>query len=122
MASWEVEHTEVFETWWQSIDPSAQDAVARVVGLLRLEGPKLRFPYSSAIRGSRLKQLRELRVLSRGRPLRILYTFDPRRTAILLLGGDKTGDARWYKRSIPLAEGLYHDHMRDLLEGGPTDG
>lgn len=119
---WDVEHSDRFDSWWRGLDTSAQDAVARVVGLLAIDGPQLGFPYSSAVRSSQLKHLRELRVQSRGRPLRILYAFDPRRTAILLLGGDKTGDARWYERSIPLAEGLYHDHMRELLEGGAIDG
>jgi hypothetical protein len=63
--------------------------------------------------------MRELRVQHRGRPLRILYAFDPRRTAILLLGGDKTGDGRWYERFVPRADGLYASHLRALDAAEP---
>lgn len=66
-------------------------------------GPRLPFPYSSWIEGSRHSHMRELRVQSSGRPLRVFYAFDPRRVAILLTGGDKTGDDRFYERMIPLA-------------------
>ena len=51
--------------------------------------------------------MRELRIQHRGRPYRVLYAFDPRRSAILLLGGDKTGDDRWYVVNIPVADRLY---------------
>lgn len=116
--SWEVEFTTEFGEWWATLDGSAQDAVARVVGLLESEGPSLGFPFSSAIRGASTGGLRELRVQSRGRPLRVLYAFDPRRVAVLLLGGDKTGDARWYARAVRQADALYDDHMRTLREEG----
>lgn len=76
-------------------------------GLLELLGPNLGFPHSSGINGSRHEHMRELRVQHRGRPYRVLYAFDPRRSAILLLGGDKTGDDRWYVVNIPVADRLY---------------
>ncbi len=60
--------------------------------------------------------MRELRVQSRGHPLRVFYAFDPRRTAILLIGGDKTGDDRFYERMVPIADDLYDEHMRELGE------
>ncbi len=63
----------------------------------------LPFPYSSGVNGSRHSAMRELRVQHRGRPYRVLYIFDPRRVALLLLGGDKTGDDRWYEKNVPLA-------------------
>jgi len=62
--------------------------------------------------------MRELRVQSRGKPLRVFYAFDPRRTAILLIGGDKTGDKRFYKRMIPVADRLYDDHIEELKKEG----
>jgi len=70
--------------------------------------------------------MRELRGQHAGRPFRVLYAFDPRRVAILLLGGDKTGDDRWYETFVPLADGLYDEHVRELerqkrKEGG-SDG
>jgi hypothetical protein len=60
--------------------------------------------------------MRELRVQHGGRPYRILYAFDPRRTAILLLGGDKTGNSRWYDEYIPKADAIYEEHLREIGE------
>lgn len=51
-----------------------------------------------------------------GRPLRIFYAFDPRRIAILLIGGDKTGDDRFYERYVPWADQLYDEHLAELKE------
>lgn len=62
--------------------------------------------------------MRELRTQSAGRPLRTLYAFDPLRTAILLLGGDKTGDDRWYEKSVPVADRLYDQHLEELKKEG----
>ena len=56
-----------------------------------------------------------------GRPFRTLYAFDPRRHAILLIGGDKTGNDRWYEVHGPLADRLYEDHLRQLREEGLSD-
>jgi hypothetical protein len=94
--AWEVEYTDEFEEWW-----------AR---------------HSSGIRGSRYSHLRELRVQHRGRPYRILYAFDPRRVAVLLIGGDKTGEDRWYRVFVPLADRLYDEHMAALTREGLIDG
>ena len=58
--------------------------------------------------------MRELRVQRSGKPLRIFYAFDPRRTAILLIGGDKTGDDRFYERYVPIADKLYDVHLLEL--------
>ena len=58
--------------------------------------------------------MRELRIQSGGKPLRVFYAFDPRRTAILLIGGDKTGDKRFYDRMIPIADELYDVHLHEL--------
>jgi len=84
----------------------------RGVGVLEAKGPALGFPYSSAITGSRYA-LRELRIQSGGRPLRILYCFDPKRQAVLLIGGDKTGDDRFYQRMIPKAESIWGQYLRE---------
>ncbi len=84
------------------------------VGMLKDLGPHLGFPHSSAIRGSRLSRLRELRIQHEGRPWRVLYAFDPHRSAVLLTGGDKTGDDRWYRQAIPRAERSYRQHLDDL--------
>jgi len=62
--------------------------------------------------------MRELRIQHHGRPYRVLYAFDSRRTAILLLGGDKSGDERWYDREIPRADNLYDEHLAELRQEG----
>lgn len=53
---------------------------------------------------------------SGGRPLRVFYAFDPRRMAILLIGGDKTGGSRFYKRMVPIADALYDEHLAVLAK------
>lgn len=95
--AWDVEGTDEFAGWWGSLSEAEQKDVAFVIELLTQRGPTLEFPYSSAVTTSRHSHMRELRAQHRGRPYRVLYAFDPRRTAILLLGGDKTGDDRWYE-------------------------
>jgi hypothetical protein len=62
--------------------------------------------------------MRELRIQHAGRPYRILYAFDPRRCAILLLSGDKTGDDRWYERHVPVADQLYDVYLQELKDEG----
>ena len=62
--------------------------------------------------------MRELRTQSAGTPLRTLYAFDPRRSAILLLGGDKTGNDRWYETFVPLADRLFDEHLDGLKKEG----
>ena len=89
-----------------------------MVELLMERGPELPFPYSSGIEGSRHSHMRELRIQSSGRPLRIFYGFDPRRAAILLIGGDKTGDDRFYMRYVPIADKLYDEHLEELRREG----
>ncbi|MES9937208.1 MAG: type II toxin-antitoxin system RelE/ParE family toxin [Sedimenticola sp.] len=115
---WSVEYTDTFEVWWDSLSESEQEDVAAVVQLLELKGPQLPHPYSSGISGSRHDHMRELRIQHAGRPYRTLYAFDPRRSAILLLGGDKTGDGRWYDKNVPLADKLYDEHLEALKAEG----
>jgi hypothetical protein len=88
------------------------------VQLLMEAGPQLRFPHASGVEGSRHRHMRELRVQSGGRPLRIFYAFDPRRTALLLIGGDKTGDDRFYDTYIPIADRLYEAYLDELRREG----
>jgi hypothetical protein len=110
----EVEYTNEFEEWWNRLSEKQQTDVAVSVALLEHRGPLLPFPHSSAVFGSKHNHMRELRTQSEGRPLRILYAFDPRRTAILLIGGEKTGDNRWYDVFVPIADRLYDEHLRGL--------
>ena len=115
---WEVEYTEQFAQWWDGLTPEEQDSVDFGVRLLEKKGPTLDFPYSSGIRSSRHSNMRELRAQSGGRPLRVFYAFDPRRSAILLIGGDKTGDNRFYARLVHRADELYDEHLAELRREG----
>ncbi|HEV58389.1 MAG TPA: addiction module toxin RelE [Phycisphaerales bacterium] len=122
---WEVEYTDVFEAWWNQLSAGEQEDVSASVELLERKGPQLPYPFSSGINGSRHCHMRELRIQHQGRPYRVLYAFDPRRCAILLLGGDKTGDEHWYERHVPLADRLYDEHFEILRREGlirPTKG
>lgn len=111
---YEVEYTNEFGTWWNELAESEQVSVAASVGLLEQLGPHLNFPHSSGIEGSKYEYLRELRVQHKGKPYRILYAFDPRRVAILLIGGNKTGNAQWYSKVVPIAERLYQEHLIEI--------
>jgi hypothetical protein len=116
--SWDVEYTDEFGEWWNSLTDTEQDDFTAVVALLMEHGPQLPFPYSSGIESSKHDHMRELRVQSSGKPLRGFYAFDPRRTAILLIGGGKTGDDRFYKTMVPIADRLYDDYIAELRKEG----
>ena len=86
--------------------------------VLEQKGPQLRHPYSSGVKGSRHSHMRELRVQHQGEPYRVLYAFDPRRIVILLIGGCKSGDGRWYEKFVPLADTIYDAHLESLEREG----
>ncbi len=120
---WDVEYTDEFGAWWDSLSDEEQEDVNASVILLQRQGPTLRFPHTSSVTSSKHSHMRELRVQHGGRPYRVLYAFDPQRTAILLIGGDKTGNDRWYDVYIPLADRLYDEHLEQLRkEGRMKDG
>ena len=98
----------------EAIGEAEQISIDAHVRKLEERGPNLPFPYSSGISGARHAHMRELRVQSGGKPLRVFYAFDPRRMAILLIGGDKTGDKRFHERMIPIADALYDEHLAEL--------
>ncbi len=115
---WDVEYTDEFEAWWDGLTEDEQDSVAASVGLLEERGPHLSDPHSSGINSSKHSRMRELRTQHKGRPYRTLYAFDPRRSAILLIGGDKTGEDRWYEKYVPVADRLYDEHLETLKREG----
>lgn len=119
----EVEFTDQFKDWWNTLSVSEQESVAATVGLLKERGTSLGFPNSSGINGSKHEHMRELRTQAGGHPLlRTLYAFDPTRTAILLIGGDKTGKDRWYAEFGPRADKLCDDHLQQMRKEGRTSG
>ncbi len=115
---WEVEYTDEFERWWNALAEDEQVSVDASVTLLQQAGPQLGRPHADAVKDSRHSNMKELRTQHQGRPLRMLFAFDPCRAAILLIGGDKTGDSRFYERMIPLADQLYDEHLETLRREG----
>ena len=116
--SWNVEYTYEFEAWWDDLSVQDQRTVNAKVRLLMERGPNLPFPHSSGIKGSRHGHMRELRAQSGGRPLRVFYAFDPTRTSILLIGGERTDNDRFYEQYIPIADALYDEHLEELRQEG----
>src|SRR5262245_41362896 len=116
--TWNVEYTDEFGAWWATLSEAQQEDISVAAQLLTEHGPELPFPYSSGLEGSKYPHMRELRVQSGGRPIRIFYAFNPTRAAILLIGGDKTGDKRFYRRMIPIADRLYEEHIAELKREG----
>jgi hypothetical protein len=116
--AWEVEFTDEFGSWWDGLSIEEQVSVQESVLVLENRGPLLRYPDSSGIKGSRYSHMRELRIQHEGRPYRVLYAFDPTRIAILLIGGDKTGNDRWYEQFVPVADKLYDEHIETLRREG----
>lgn len=115
--AWEVEYTDEFGAWWETLSEAEQRAAIPAVGMLEEEGPALGRPLADTVAGSRHPNMKELRPPHGN--LRILFAFDPRRMAILLVGGDKTG--RWrefYEEKIPEADRLYDEHLEELREEG----
>ena len=114
---WEVEYTDEFDEWFGWLDEEAQEDVALAVEKLEERGPALPRPFADTVEGSRHSNMKELRPL--GTNIRVLFASDPRRMAILLIGGDKTD--RWrefYEEMIPVADDLYDEHLDELKEEG----
>jgi hypothetical protein len=116
--TWIVEFTDEFEAWWLTLDEGEQDSVAVTVTILEQRGSMLPFPFSSSVVQSRHNHMRELRIQHKGEPYRVLYAFDPRRAAILLIGGKKAGNERWYDEYVPIADKLYDEHLDTLKREG----
>lgn len=111
---WEVEYTDEFGEWWETLSEDEQESIAVSIGLLEIMGPNLPRPHADTVKGSRFKNMKELRTQHAGKPYRTLYAFDPRRMAILLIGGDKTGNDDWYQTFISVADRLFAEHLEAL--------
>jgi len=109
--------TDEFAAWLVGLDADGREDVTVAVDLLEARGLALGYPRSSSIIGAAFA-LRELRVQSQGRPLRVFYAFDPARQAVLLIGGDKTGDKRFYERFIPIAERIWKEYLHETSQMG----
>ena len=111
---WTLVFSSDFEEWLTSLSEDEQNSVAAILEILRMQGPHLPRPHADVIHGSRISNLKELRVQHRGSPYRVFYAFDPLRQAMVLCGGNKTGDKRFYVRMIPIAERIWFDYIKGL--------
>jgi hypothetical protein len=114
---WAVEGTDEFAAWYWDCSSAEQEAINRAVAILEEHGPALGRPIVDTLSHSSLPNLKELRPPSTF--VRILFAFDPRRTAILLLGGSKEHRwSAWYRDHIPIAERLYAEYIDELRREG----
>jgi len=113
---WTVLFDEEFAAWLETVEEGLQDELLVHARLLQELGPNLGRPYVDTLKGSKVPNLKELRVQYRGDPWRILFAFDPKRAAILLVGGNKSGDKRWDKKHVRIAEQRFERHLERLKE------
>ncbi len=121
--AYEIERTDEFTEWWNSLSQKEQIEVAKVVGALAEKGPDLKRPYVGKIAGSKkIPNLKELIIQFAGNPYRVFFMFDERRVGILLLGAKKTGGRRaevaWYKARIVEVERIYKQYVAELKKEG----
>ena len=113
---WKVATSDEFDEWFASLRTDAQAEVIAKVELLKLLGPRLRRPHADTLNGSKHANMKELRADTASQVLRIAFAFDPERTAILLIAGDKTGISkkRFYKQLLEKADRLFDEHLSKL--------
>jgi hypothetical protein len=111
---WSIERTDEISGWMKELDDDAKEMILKALFILKEIGPSLGRPYVDSVKGSKHQNMKELRVQSKQRLFRILFAFDPIRSAILLIGGDKRGDRRFYQKMIPVADKLYDVYLEKL--------
>jgi hypothetical protein len=114
--AWEVEVSDEFIEWYDSLNEWEGVSVDSAVDTLVKNGPALGRPLVDTLKGTKYTNMKELRVQHAGRPYRILFAFDPRRNAYLILGGDKSRNTNWYADAICRAEAIYAQHLREIGE------
>lgn len=110
---WAIATTDTFDEWFAELGEAAQAEVIAKVNLLKLMGPRLARPHADTLKGSKHANMKELRADTSDQVLRIAFAFDPNRSAILLVGGNKGGvsQKRFYKQLIAKADELYDAHL-----------
>jgi hypothetical protein len=112
---WEIVTTRAFDGWFRGLESERTNQVTAALRRVAKVGPVLGRPRVDSIKGSRIHNLKELRLHD---GVRVLFAFDPNRRAVMLVGGNKTGSwNRWYRQTIPVAERLYADHLRSIGKG-----
>jgi hypothetical protein len=115
---WAVETTEDFDQWFTSLHEFEREEIDAKIGLLKLMGPLLKRPHADTLKGSAHPNMKELRAKTPQAVFRIVFAFDPLQTAILLVGGDKSGvsERRFYKQLIARADKLYQAHVEKIIK------
>ena len=103
-----------FDPEFDALPEGVQDELLAALRLLRVRGPALGRPRVDTLKGSAHGNMKELRIQHRGKPWRFLFAFDPGSAAVVLAGGDKTGDGRFYDRMIRLADRRFAAHLETL--------
>jgi hypothetical protein len=113
---WHVATTDEFDEWFAELDEDGQAELIAKVDLLKLLGPRLGRPHADTLNGSKHANMKELRVDTADKVIRVAFAFDPNRAAILLVAGDKSGvsQKRFYKRLIAKADELFDAHLAAL--------
>jgi len=115
---WKIQTTDRFDSWFDDLDDTDRANVLAGMLVLEQKGPLLSRPYADKVKGSIYPNMKELRVQSKGRPIRAFYAFDPNRVGILLCGGGKAGkDKRFYDDMIPVADAEFYAHLEVLKRG-----
>ncbi len=113
---YEIILTDTFKEWLDELDEFEHDKIMTSIGLLQRFGYQLSRPHADTITDSKIVNLKELRTQINGKPYRSFFVFDPLRQAVLLCGGNKTGDKRFYKRMIPIAESIYSEYLNEFQQ------
>ena len=112
--SWPILTVAEFDTWFGALTDREQEEIAAVMRLLAVKGPTLGRPFVDRVATSKFHNMKELRLRGAAKHIRILFVFDPRRSAVLLLGGNKAGQwERWYRRAVPQADSRYERYLRE---------
>ncbi|MFZ5931903.1 MAG: type II toxin-antitoxin system RelE/ParE family toxin [Pseudomonadota bacterium] len=111
---WQVLADEEFAAWFERQPIGLQDEILINRNLLKQYGPKLGRPRVDTVKGSKFTNMKELRIQWKGQPWRILFAFNPKRRSILLPGGNKQGNRRWYDKNIPIADARFEQHLKSM--------
>ena len=112
---WTIETTDTFDVWFDALDDTDRENVLASLMVLKERGPMLARPYTDTVKGSRHSNMKELRVQSKGDPIRAFFAFDPNRKGIVLCAGNKAGDEkRFYEVMIPIADPEFTAHLKKL--------
>ncbi|MGL5336175.1 MAG: type II toxin-antitoxin system RelE/ParE family toxin [Enterovibrio sp.] len=112
---WHIETTDTFDEWFDALNDVDRANVLASMIVLSQYGPTLSRPYADTVKGSKYNNMKELRVQSKGDPLRAFFAFDPKRQGILLCAGNKVGnDKRFYEEMLPIADREFTNHLNKL--------